>query len=44
MGLEKGLEFVNQTDGVEAVFVSSDGTITKSDNVDKLYDYAKIDS
>ena len=44
MGLEKGLEFVNQTDGVEAVFVSSDGTITKSDNVDKLYDYTEIDS
>lgn len=44
MGLEKGLEYVNQTDGVEAVFVSTDGTITKSDNVDKLYDYTKVES
>lgn len=42
MGLEKGLEYVNQTDGVEAVFVQTDGTITKSANVDKLYDYTLV--
>ncbi|RRF97011.1 MAG: FAD:protein FMN transferase [Lachnospiraceae bacterium] len=41
MGLKKGLEFVNKTEGVEAVFVSTDGKITKSDNVDRLYDYEK---
>ena len=42
MGLEKGLEYVNQTKGVEAIFVQTDGTITKSDNVDKLYDYSLV--
>lgn len=42
MGPEKGLEYVNQTEGVEAVFVKTDGTIIKSKNVDKLYDYTLI--
>ena len=42
MGLDKGLAYVNSLDGVEAVFVKTDGTIVKSDNVDKEYQFKEL--
>lgn len=42
MGLDKGLAYVNSLNGVEAVFVKTDGTIVKSDNVDKEYQFKEL--
>lgn len=42
MGVDKGLAYVNSLKGVEAVFVKSDGTIVKSDNVDKKYNFTQV--
>lgn len=44
MGPDAGLDYVNSLNGVEAVFVESDGNIIKSANVDSLYDYTLIES
>lgn len=35
LGLEKGMQLVEQTDGVEAIFVSDDGTITCSSGINQ---------
>lgn len=35
LGLEKGLELINKTEDVEAIFVCADGTITLSDGCSK---------
>lgn len=36
LGLEAGLELINRTDGVEAVFVTEDGTMHMSDGCGKI--------
>ena len=35
LGLKKGMQLVEQTDGVEAIFVSDDGTITCSSGINR---------
>ena len=35
LGLKKGMQLVEQTDGVEAIFVSDDGTITYSSGINQ---------
>lgn len=43
MGADAGMELINSLDGVEAVFVKSDGTIVQSDGMD-AYQFQEIGS